>query len=294
MAKGKKNAAISVVKRSTATVAKVNKQPSKKNIEVQESKPSRVTRKRSCTSKRPTTSPRKLAKRESGLRRKVLDDQVKNEDGNIDSSQAPSNSCMKTSFVDEQDFMSMSVDQEEEQMYQTDDENHVSEEEEMDSANQSDNESFDENFGSEDDDANQTGSSVEDDEVVLQPRAGTSKSPSNMSNNMSNMIGSKVKMWNKIMKEVKQDWYAGPFCKPPYKYFVQSPLGLVPKDNGRKTRLIFHLSYDFGKEDRDKSINFHTPKHLCSVQYNDLNQTIRQCLHLLKQTGHVVLIFGKK
>ena len=95
------------------------------------------------------------------------------------------------------------------------------------------------------------------------------------------------------MKEVKQNRYAGPFCKPPYKYFVQSPLGLVPKDNGRKTRLIFHLSYDFGKEDRDKSINFHTPKHLCSVKYNDLDEMIRQCLHLLKQTGHVVLIFGK-
>ena len=122
-----------------------------------------------------------MAKRVSGLRRKVLDDQVENEDGNIDSSQAPSNSGTKASFVDEQDFMSMSVDQEEEQMYQTDDENHVSEEEEMDSANQSDNESFDENFGSEDDDANQTGSGVEDDEVVLQPRPGTSKSPSNMS-----------------------------------------------------------------------------------------------------------------
>ena len=59
-------------------------------------------------------------------------------------------------------------------------------------------------------------------------------------------VGSMTEMWNKIMKEVKERHYAGPFAKPPMKYYVQSPIGLVPKA-GNKTRLIFHLSFDFGK-----------------------------------------------
>ena len=65
--------------------------------------------------------------------------------------------------------------------------------------------------------------------------------------------------------------------------FIQSPLGLVPKDNGKQTRLIFHLSYDFGIEDDKKSVNFHTPDEICTVQYRDLDHAIRTCLALIKQ-----------
>ena len=53
-------------------------------------------------------------------------------------------------------------------------------------------------------------------------------------------IGSKTELWNKIMKEVKLGWYAGPFEKIPFDNYMQSPVGLVPKA-GNKTRLIFHL-----------------------------------------------------
>ena len=51
-------------------------------------------------------------------------------------------------------------------------------------------------------------------------------------------IGSKLDMWNKIMKEVELGRYAGPFKKPPFDNYIQSPIGLVPKA-GNKTRLIF-------------------------------------------------------
>ena len=75
------------------------------------------------------------------------------------------------------------------------------------------------------------------------------------SNNIPLTTGSKEELWNKIMKEIKEKRVASPFSKVPYKYFVQSPIGLVPKDDGKQTRLIFHLSFDF-KQSGNKSINF--------------------------------------
>ena len=56
-------------------------------------------------------------------------------------------------------------------------------------------------------------------------------------------VGSPLELWNKVMKEVAAGRYAGPFEKPPFELFIQSPIGLVPKDGGKKTQLIFHLSH---------------------------------------------------
>ena len=81
------------------------------------------------------------------------------------------------------------------------------------------------------------------------------------------------------MKEVKEERFAGPFCKPPFKHFIQSPVGLVPKAGG-KTRLIFHLSYNFSKAWCDQSVNFFIPKHKCSVKYHDLDSAVNACLEL--------------
>ena len=53
--------------------------------------------------------------------------------------------------------------------------------------------------------------------------------------NLKLRVGSKLELWNKIMKEVELGHYAGPFDEPPFEYFVQSPIGLVPKDKGKKT-----------------------------------------------------------
>ena len=57
-------------------------------------------------------------------------------------------------------------------------------------------------------------------------------------------VGSHEDMWDKITKEVKLGRSAGPFTKPPFSNFMQSPVGLVPKAGGQ-TRMIFHLSFDF-------------------------------------------------
>ena len=61
--------------------------------------------------------------------------------------------------------------------------------------------------------------------------------------NLKFRIGDQRILWNKVMKEVKEKRYVGPFADPPFDCFIQSPIGLVPKDGGVNTRLIFHLSY---------------------------------------------------
>ena len=94
------------------------------------------------------------------------------------------------------------------------------------------------------------------------------------------------------MKEVKGHRYAGPFVKPPMDNFIQSPIGLVPKAGG-KTRLIFHLSYDFGDEIHQKSVNFHTPPELCKVRYNDLDHAVRLSIQILKHFGKSQLFYAK-
>ena len=66
------------------------------------------------------------------------------------------------------------------------------------------------------------------------------------SRNLPLRVGSKVELWNKVMKEVKLGRVAGPYDEIPYDNFIQSPIGLVPKagSSSGKTRLIFHLSYE--------------------------------------------------
>ena len=91
--------------------------------------------------------------------------------------------------------------------------------------------------------------------------------------NLKLRVGSQTILWNKIMKEVKNKRYAGPFSKPPYKDFIQSPVGLVPKDKD-DTRLIFHLSYPR----TGVSINSATPKNLCLVKYCDFDEAVRACM----------------
>ena len=92
--------------------------------------------------------------------------------------------------------------------------------------------------------------------------------------NLKLRIGSETALWNKVMKEVKAKRYIGPFDSPPFKDFIQSPIGLVPKDGGKDTRLIFHLSYPRG----GLSINSQTPKHLTKVIYPSFDEAIRMCI----------------
>ena len=104
-------------------------------------------------------------------------------------------------------------------------------------------------------------------------------------------IGDDKELWEKIMKEVKLGRYAGPFKNIPFTNHVQSPIGLVPKDGGKQTRLIFHLSYKFANG--NQSINFWTPAEKCSVHYNDVDHAVKNCLHILKGTNLKCVFFGK-
>ena len=96
-------------------------------------------------------------------------------------------------------------------------------------------------------------------------------------NNLKFTIGDKFELWNKVMKEVKEKRYAGPFETIPFENYIQSPIGLVPKDGGKKTRLIFHLSHP---RDTNKgfSINNSTPKELTKVSYTEFDEAIRLCI----------------
>ena len=89
------------------------------------------------------------------------------------------------------------------------------------------------------------------------------------------------------MSEVALGHYAGPYKEPTYEHFIQSPIGLVPKSGSKvKTRLIFHLSYDFGTEDNQCSFNYHTPDEICSVKYRDLDHAVANCLRLIHEYCH--------
>ena len=87
-------------------------------------------------------------------------------------------------------------------------------------------------------------------------------------------VGNHTILWNKVMKEVKFGRFAGPFDKIPFKNYIQSPIGLVPKDGGKETRLIFHLSYP---RDGD-SVNSQMLRQFCSVKYPSFDDAIRCCL----------------
>ena len=121
--------------------------------------------------------------------------------------------------------------------------------------------------------------------------------------NLPFRCGNKQVLWYKMIKEVKLKRFAGPYKKLPFKYFIQSPVGLVHRqsatdpvlDNGdgsldiqmeddgyeeltieqqsEKVCLIFHLSHP-----RGTSLNDYTPSELCSVKYKDFKNTVRMCL----------------
>ena len=104
--------------------------------------------------------------------------------------------------------------------------------------------------------------------------------------NLKITVGSETILWNKVMKEVSLNRYAGPYLTPPYEYFTQSPIGLVPKDGGRDTRLIFHLSYPRSGE----SVNSCTPKELCSVDYPDFSLALYKDVWRKLKTAQTELV----
>ena len=108
-----------------------------------------------------------------------------------------------------------------------------------------------------------------------------------------NNLGTETDLWNKVMKEVKLNRYAGPYPfedLPIKDSFIQFPIGLVPKASNQ-TRLIFHLSYDF--KNGNTSVNANTPHEICHVRYRDLDHVIDTCIKLMNKQGHGTIFFSK-
>ena len=67
-------------------------------------------------------------------------------------------------------------------------------------------------------------------------------------------------------------------------------MGLVSKDNGRDTHLIFHLSYP---KVGTTSVNSNTPAEDCQVQYTDFDQVVQMCLQLLDKDPQPTIYLSK-
>ncbi len=90
------------------------------------------------------------------------------------------------------------------------------------------------------------------------------------SNNLKSIANLKDKAFEKIGKEVKLGRIAGPFDTRPISDLIVSPIGLVPKSEPGKYRLIQHLSFPDGS-----SINDGINRDMCKVQYTSFDVAVR-------------------
>lgn len=74
---------------------------------------------------------------------------------------------------------------------------------------------------------------------------------------------------DKVVKELLAGRMAGPLFDPPFSNLHCSPLGLVPKKDPSKFRMIHHLSHPKGQ-----SVNDFIPTELSSVQYTRIQDAI--------------------
>lgn len=89
-------------------------------------------------------------------------------------------------------------------------------------------------------------------------------------NNLKLRVGDHIDLWNKVMKEVENKRYSGPWENPPFDNYIQSPIGLVPKQEPGQTRLITHLSHPVGD-----SVNSHIDKEDSAVSYMSFDDAVR-------------------
>lgn len=73
-----------------------------------------------------------------------------------------------------------------------------------------------------------------------------------------------------IRKGLSLKIIAGPYATPPYSQFVSSPLGVVPKSEPGKFRVIHDLSYP-----KENSVNSYIPKEYSTVQYDTIDLIIQ-------------------
>ncbi len=71
-----------------------------------------------------------------------------------------------------------------------------------------------------------------------------------------------------IQQELEHCRISGPFTSPPFRNFISSPLGLVPKKDN-SYRLIHDLSFP-----KDRSVNDSIPHEFCRVSYQDFDHAV--------------------
>lgn len=87
-----------------------------------------------------------------------------------------------------------------------------------------------------------------------------------MSQNLKSALANPTLVREKIHKEIAAGRMAGPFNIKPFKHFIVSPVGLVPKKTPGDFRLIHHLSFPEGE-----SINDGIARKYSSVHYTSFD-----------------------
>ncbi len=77
-----------------------------------------------------------------------------------------------------------------------------------------------------------------------------------------------------IAEELSMGRLAGPFVAPPFKNFVVSPLGVVPKKEAGKFRIIHDLSFP-----KQNSVNAHIDPSFKTVNYELWTIVFQFCKH---------------
>ena len=108
-------------------------------------------------------------------------------------------------------------------------------------------------------------------------------------------VGDPVTLWNKVMKDVKEKRYAGPFEKIPFKHYIQSPMGLVPKDGGKDTRLIevlsmpIHLKICVQSNTQISVMQCNFASEKDEIAKSDMNSAFRNMGIMLKHWKYLVM-----
>ena len=96
------------------------------------------------------------------------------------------------------------------------------------------------------------------------------KRESRESHNLKSVTHLQDKAMEKLNKEIELGRIAGPFSSKPLPNLIVSPIGLVPKAEEGKYRLIQHLSYPEGE-----SINDGIDRSYCTVHYASFDEAVK-------------------
>ncbi len=88
--------------------------------------------------------------------------------------------------------------------------------------------------------------------------------------NLKSVVKDPVRAMEKLNKEIDKHRIAGPFKNCPIPNLIISPIGLIPKAEPGKFRLIQHLSYPEGE-----SINDKIDPEVCVVKYASFDEAVR-------------------